>query len=245
MKKYLAIVALAMMSTTALAQKDTLKFIPEGDYANSIKILPAPPKEGSAHFLYDQYQYFWGKQQRETPRGKQAYDDAAYNGEAWARDFSGAYGIEINDRNTPELMKLFRSMWNNHATSKAKRFYHRTRPFVYFNQPSLVPEDEAELRKNGSYPSGHTNIGTALGLIMAEVNVANQDSILKRAWEYGQSRVIAGYHWQSDVDAGRFIGAAWVARLHADATFCEQLKRVKAEFRKLDKAGRIKKHNNK
>ena len=55
----------------------------------------------------------------------------------------------------------------------------------------------------------------------------------------GQSRVICGYHWQSDVDAARLISAAVVARLHAEPAFQEQLAKAKKEFAKLKKEGKI------
>jgi membrane-associated phospholipid phosphatase len=35
----------------------------------------------------------------------------------------------------------------------------------------------------------------------------------KRGFELGESRVICGYHWQSDVDAARIVGSAVVATL--------------------------------
>ena len=37
--------------------------------------------------------------------------------------------------------------------------YQRARPFVENGAPTCTPEDEADLRGNGSYPSGHTAIG--------------------------------------------------------------------------------------
>mgnify|MGYP003064931414 CR=1 FL=1 len=49
----------------------------------------------------------------------------------------------------------------------------------------------------------------------------------------GQSRVICGYHFQSDVDAGRLVASAVVARLHANKEFMEQLTKAKVEFTKL------------
>ena len=55
----------------------------------------------------------------------------------------------------------------------------------------------------------------------------------------GQSRVICGYHWQSDVDAARIISAAIVARLHADPAFQAQLAKAKKEFSKLQKDGKV------
>ena len=55
----------------------------------------------------------------------------------------------------------------------------------------------------------------------------------------GESRVICGYHYQSDVDAGRITGAVTVARLHADPAFQAQLKKAKDEFRRLKKEGKV------
>ena len=55
----------------------------------------------------------------------------------------------------------------------------------------------------------------------------------------GESRVICGYHFQSDVDAGRITGAVTVARLHADPAFQKQLEKAKAEFKKLKKQGKV------
>jgi acid phosphatase (class A) len=55
------------------------------------------------------------------------------------------------------------------------------------------------------------------------------NALLARGYGFGQSRVICGVHWQSDVDAGRLMGSAAVAALHADPTFTAQLSAAKAE----------------
>ena len=96
-------------------------------------------------------------------------------------------------------------------------------------------EQQEELSTNGSYPSGHTAIGWATALVLAEINPDRQNEILKRGFEMGQSRVICGYHFQSDVDAARIV----VARLHANDAFVKQLNKAKDEFSKLQKAGLI------
>jgi len=75
--------------------------------------------------------------------------------------------------------------------------------------------------------------------VLAEINVDRQNEILKRGYEMGESRVIAGYHYQSDVDNGRIVAAALVARLHADEGFQKQLEKAKKEFAKLKKDGKI------
>lgn len=47
----------------------------------------------------------------------------------------------------------------------------------------------------------------------------------------GDSRVICGVRYRSDVEAGRKLGAAMVARLHADPQFLNDLAAAKAELR--------------
>ena len=111
----------------------------------------------------------------------------------------------------------------------------RIRPFAYFKESTCRPEDEATLSTNGSYPSGHTSIGWATALVLAEVNPARQSEIIKRGYEMGQSRVICGYHWQSDVDAARVVASTVVATLHSNSEFNAQLAKAKAEFQRLSK----------
>ena len=54
---------------------------------------------------------------------------------------------------------------------------------------------------------------------------------MNRAYEYGMSRVIAGYHFQSDVDAGRLTAGAAFARLHIESEFLDQLDKAIKEFK--------------
>ncbi|WP_274609970.1 acid phosphatase [Pseudomonas sp. TH41] len=86
------------------------------------------------------------------------------------------------------------------------------------------------MKKDGSYPSGHSAVGWACALILSEIAPERTDALLARGFAYGQSRVICNVHWQSDVDAGRIIGAAAVARLHADPVFRSDLEIARLEF---------------
>ena len=47
----------------------------------------------------------------------------------------------------------------------------------------------------------------------------------------GQSRVIAGFHYQSDVDAARLAASAAFARLCAEPQFLEMVQKAKQEIR--------------
>lgn len=217
-------------------------FLQEGDVPNSFILLPPPPDGASISFLNDQARYNWGKTMRNTPRGAQAVTDARVSGNGVPEAFSEAFGIEINDEVTPEIHKLVIGMKEDAgdlATREAKNYYNRQRPFSFYDEDTCNPEQQEELSTNGSYPSGHTSIGWATALVLAEINPERQNEILKRGYDMGESRVICGYHYQSDVDAGRLTGSVAVARLHADPAFLKQLDKAKAEFRKLKKAGKV------
>ncbi|WP_019968950.1 acid phosphatase [Segatella maculosa] len=217
-------------------------FLKVGDVANSLELLPAPPEKGSTHFKYDEERYLWGKSQRETPRGEQASADANVEGEGVPQAFSESFGIQISKELTPEIYLLVLKMREDAgdlACRLAKQHYMRMRPFTYYNEPTCNPAQQQELSSNGSYPSGHTAIGWATALVLAEINIDRQNEILKRGYEMGESRVICGYHFQSDVDAARLVASAVVARLHADEGFIRQLAKAKKEFKRLMKNGKV------
>lgn len=224
------------------ATNPDLFYLEEWEVPDSYKLLPAPPEGGTILFLYDKERYDWGKLQRDTPRGDQAVADARVEGNGVPEAFSEAFGIEISPETTPEILKLVINMREDAgdlATRSAKNYYMRKRPFAFFNEMTCDPEQQEELSTNGSYPSGHTAIGWATALVLAEINPGRQDDILKRGYEMGQSRVICGYHFQSDVDAARLVASGVVARLHANDEFNDQLAKAKKELAGLKKAGKV------
>ncbi len=87
--------------------------------------------------------------------------------------------------------------------------------------------------KKCSYPSGHTTLGWTTALILCEIDPAAQDALLKKGFEYGQSHVIAGFHWQSDVDAARVVAGAAFARLHTSKAYLKQTPRTLPCFAKI------------
>lgn len=253
----LLLLLLSLMCMTATAQTKDGKvkghstnpdvyFLEIDQVPNSLQLLPGPPDPASVAFLYDQARYNWGKMQRNTPRGEQAFQDARIGGQHLPDAFSEAFGININPQDTPEIYKLIVGMREDAgdlATRAAKNYYNRQRPFSFYGEMTCNPEQQEELSTNGSYPSGHTSIGWATALVLSEINPDRINDILQRGYQMGESRVICGYHFQSDVDAGRITGAGVVARLHADPGFNAQLEKAKKEFAGLKKAGKVAPHN--
>ena len=210
-----------------------LYFLNNSQAIDSLALLPPPPAPGSLTFLNDQAMYEQGRLLRDTPRGKLAAADANLSSGGVASAFSVAFGRDISAASSPELYKLLTNMIEDAgdlATRSAKQHYMRIRPFAFYKVATCNTRQQAELSANGSYPSGHTAIGWATALVLAEINPARQNEILKRGYELGQSRVICGYHWQSDVDAARLVGSGVVATLHTSDKFTRQLQKAKAEF---------------
>lgn len=232
MKKILVIIPALLLSLSMTAGKPH-PYFKSPEMPNALHYMPGPPQAGEMRYAYDTAQYEWGKRMRPTERGAKAKADAEYSIERMAVIFSPVMGVEISKKNTPELWKLLTDAnYTTHfACDSAKITYMRPRPYMVFNEPTLVPEDEEVLRHNGSYPSGHTTLGWTTALILCEIYPENQDAILKEGFEYGQSRVIAGFHWQSDVDAARVITGAAFARLHTSDAYLKQLRKAQEEFR--------------
>ncbi|WP_319524524.1 phosphatase PAP2 family protein [uncultured Desulfosarcina sp.] len=201
---------------------------------NSLALLPPPPAENSAAQTLDDEISKKSLALRDTPRWTVAIQDAELAFPEAADTFSCALGIPITEADTPYLYMLLRRTLADAglSTYTAKKEYQRKRAFMVNDQPICTPEDEEKLRKDGSYPSGHTAIGWAWALILAEIAPDRADAILARGRAFGESRIICNVHWHSDVVEGRFMGAAAVARLHADPKFCADLKAAKAEYAK-------------
>ena len=203
------------------------------DLPDPTKYLPNPPAEGSAEYDYDVTTYYDSKSIRETSRGDMAVRDANSSLANIISTFSPEFGKSISASNTPELYRLLDSMYPvaTEAIDNSKTYYSRLRPYVLYNEPTGYPADEDELRYSGAYPSGHAFFGWIIALALSEVNPAQLTSLMHRAYEFGQSRVILGYHWQSDVTAGRLVGGAVFARLHGSKDFIDQMERAIQEFK--------------
>jgi len=206
---------------------------------NSLALLPPPPAEGSAAHALDEEMSRKSLALRGTPRWYLAIQDAELMFPAAAGAFSCALGTQITETNTPHLYMLLRRTLADAglSTYKAKRSYQRKRPFMVNKEPTCTLEDEEHLKKDGSCPSGHTALGWAWALILSEVAPERADVILARGRAFGESRVVCNVHWYSDVVEGRLMGAATVARLHADSTFAAELEAAEAEFANLRAKG--------
>ncbi len=235
MKKLLSMAVAAMMATVSVnAQDETVQVYFElNQLPKLIDIMPAPPAFDSPEFANDVVRYGWGKQQRQDPdRVAQAIADAEWDDHAKLfLQWKDAFGLEINETNTPEIWKLLETSLatTDPMRKETKAYYHRQRPFERFDD-SMPSHEEDELRGEGSYPSGHSLRGWGISLLLAQIAPQRAAEIFSRGWDYCNSRVIVGAHWQSDVDASRTAASIGFCALQGSEAFIAQMKKAQAEY---------------
>lgn len=201
---------------------------------NLLQIMPAPPSFESAEFANDVVRYGWGKQQRLDPeRLDMAVADAEWfdHTKVYLR-WKDAFGLEISPSETPEIWKLLEASLAttdpmNHET---KDFYLRQRPFERFGD-DMPTDEEEKVRGRGSYLSGHCMCGWVISLVLAQVAPERANQLFIRGLEYGDSRVIVGAHWQSDIDASLTAGSIGFCALQGCEEFVAQMKKAQQEYK--------------
>ncbi len=202
---------------------------------DSLALIPPPPAPGSAAFALDVEVAQNTFALRDGPRFALAAADFELNVPHFIEVFSCALNTQITKENAPYLHNLLSRAFTDIglSTYAAKNHYKRERPFQYNHEPLAVPAARDFLEHDPAYPSGHTALGWGFALILTELAPDRENEILARGRAFGESRIVCNHHWFSDVVWGRFMGAATVARLHADPTFLADLEAAKTEFAAL------------
>ncbi|MFT4256042.1 MAG: phosphatase PAP2 family protein [Pseudoxanthomonas sp.] len=201
-------------------------YLQDSERADSLAMLPPPPAPGSAAFDNDEAVHAAAAKLKGTPRWELAALDAELVKPSMLQTFSCALGVPVTQTDTPNLTRLLRRTLSDGglSTRDAKVHYQRVRPFVAHDEGTCLPSDEESLRKNGSYPSGHTAIGWIQALVLAQVSPANADALFARGLAFGESRVVCNAHWQSDIIQGRVVAAATFALLQNNATYQQDVR---------------------
>lgn len=193
-------------------------------------ILGPPPAPDSAHGRADRAVYDETRSLEGSARWKTAIQDNDLWGGGALKRFSCALGVEIDEHQTPTALRMLHRMELDVRTvgTPAKDAYGRVRPAIGNDKPICVPR-EAWMKTNASYPSGHAMTAWSWALVLSELAPARADALLTVGRDSGDSRMVCGVHFISDIEAGRTLGSAMVARLHADPAFTADLARAKRE----------------
>lgn len=205
-------------------------YLKESDLDGKTVVGP-PPAAGSPHDRADHENYDQTRSLAGTERWKTAIqDNDLWQGGAMKR-VACTLGVDITPAQTPATYKMLHKLELDVRTlgTPAKDFYNRKRPAIGNDKPVCVPR-EPWMTTNASYPSGHAMTLWSWALVLTEARPDKATELLKLGREGGESRVICGVHFPTDIEAGRTLGAGMVARLHADAAFMADLAAAKQEL---------------
>jgi acid phosphatase (class A) len=197
-----------------------------------LRILPPPPAHHSPLDNADHAAFTVTRSLKGTPRWNLAARDVAEGSAAVLENLACVLGSRIDTGRVPATLNLLDRARLDlaRATRIPKVHYRRLRPFVGNESPICVQRTQA-LTDSFSYPSGHATQGWAYALIMASLVPEKATAILGRGRAYGESRVICGVHWLSDIAAGRTNGSSVFATLIGDAAFRADLDKARIEMR--------------
>jgi acid phosphatase (class A) len=187
-------------------------------------LLPPPPAEGSAQAREELAELHSIEAGRSPVEIEEARRDASLRGLAV---YQSLFGEQFTAENLPALAKLFDGVYRDAAVTykTGKIHWQRQRPAVA--DPSLHPVCP---QTSDSYPSGHSTVGWAEGVVLAAVFPERQADILGRAREYAYHRLICGVHYRSDVVAGQVVGTVVALDLLQNADFLAEVRAARAEL---------------
>ncbi len=206
-------------------------YLDRDERGNDTAILPAPPVSGSAADKDDRDTFTATRRLEGTPRWRLATADADRRPASVLRDFSCAMGAIIDPSKVPALMTILdRSYYDVEESIKGvKALYHRARPLAG-NAAAICEPRSQHLETSYSFPSGHATQAWATALILADLVPDRTGAIMDRGLVYGESRVVCGSHWASDIAASRLAGAALFKALQGDPAFRADLDLARQEL---------------
>jgi len=193
--------------------------------------LPPSPAPGSPIATADVAIFEQTRKLENGPRWQLAASDDQVNHKAVLADFGCAVGLDLSAVDAPALSRvLLRSGADLFPlVGAAKDAYKRPRPYVEHEGPVCIVPTE-ELTASGSYPSGHSAMGWLYALLLTEIDPEHADAIIRRGRAFGESRVVCGVHYLSDIEAGRLSASALVAALHGAPQFETDVASARAEL---------------
>jgi acid phosphatase (class A) len=230
---------LLFVSGVATADPDPGYLFPGADLHIQTWLPPAPPRDSLAQAA-DVQAIFSLRADLDGPRGGEAHRDDVFVPADVAPRFDFILGIHLDAKSAPATMRLLQlasndAEWLMRPVKRRVADGGRPRPLVDYPALHTCEITYKTLPESGSYPSGHGSLGWIWGNLLAELAPEHADALIARGIAFGDSRVVCGFHYPSDIVAGRMAAAVLLERLHADKRFLRDLDNARAEIARLQR----------
>ena len=249
------VLLLLLGATPAVALSDS-PYLAPGAF-DVIHLLPPPPAPDSLAQRQDVEGVLQAQRTSTPERMRLAEEDARVG----LVRFAGVLGPKFAPDNMPIVAAFFAKVGRdtNAPVALAKDCWERPRPFVVdsavhppgrmqeqtANRPgaqatSSAPHDAASPCRPAepppaysySYPSGHSTFGAMTAILLANMVPEKRAELFARGWQYGESRIVGGVHFPTDVEGGRIEATAMAALMMENAEFRTDFAAARAELRR-------------
>jgi acid phosphatase (class A) len=246
---------LVLEATPALALSDS-PYLAPGAF-DAVNLLPPPPEPNSPEQKRDVERVLQTQRASTPERMQLAQADASVD----LIRFADVLGPNFVPDKMPGVAAFFRKVAGETGSvvGIAKDCWERPRPFLADPQihppgqmqqetaiaPGTVAQNTAPHGPGSpclpagptpafsySYPSGHSTFGAVTGILLANMVPEKRRELFARAWDYGESRVVGGVHFPTDVESGRIEATAMVALMMQGAEFRADLAAARVELRR-------------
>jgi acid phosphatase (class A) len=255
-KTFLIPALLLLLDATPAFSLSGTPYLAAGAF-DSVDLLPPPPSAGSPQQRQDIDGVLKAQRAASPERIEQAENDAKVDIAQFASVLSPQFSFATVPGVAAFLRKVARD--TRDPVNRAKDCWERPRPFVAdervhppgmmqqetANRPGATPANtaphdpaspclpvESAQAYSYSYPSGHSTFGAMTAILLANMVPEKRRELFARGWDYGQSRIVGGVHFPSDVESGRIEATAMVALVMQNADFRTDFSAAKAELRK-------------
>lgn len=226
MRTILAAAAMLALAAFAPAKAGEAKPFTDAKTIDLVTILPPPPARDSDRTKAELAEILTLQVER-TP---QMVAHAKADDEETIWRFGGElFGPKFDKDKLPKFAAFFDRVVETEAAvvDPAKKTLNRPRPHMV----SDIVKPVVKMSTSGAYPSGHTTLGTLMGIVLADMVPEKRAEIMARAWDYGHSRLVAGIHYPSDIEMGRISGSVIAATIMRQDDFQAEFAPAKAELR--------------
>lgn len=206
---------------------DNAKPFADDKEINLLNLLPPPPANDSAETKAEIGEILT----IQVTRTKAMEDRAIADAEEDVWRFSDVIDSpKFTKENLPRFAAFFDRVvaTEGAVVDPAKDVWKRPRPHLLY--PDLV-KPVVPLSKSGAYPSGHTTVGTLMGIVLSNMVPEKKAAIMARAWEYGHNREVGGIHYASDIEAGRIAGTVIAETIMTHPDYKAEYEAARTELR--------------